>query len=95
MTIKKQFVFMAAALVDNGGIGNDNGLPWSIPGDWQFFENVTTKSYGDQRQTFEDTTEWTNVIITGRQSFESRPMLSKPLFNRFNIVVSRNPNYKM
>ncbi|CAO3622581.1 unnamed protein product [Mucor hiemalis] len=50
MTIaKKPFVFMAAALAENGGIGYKNGLPWSIPGDWEYFENVTTKFMEDRK----------------------------------------------
>lgn len=95
MTIdKKPFVFMAAALAENGGIGYKNGLPWSIPGDWQYFEHTTTKSYGDEKQHIhKDPTEWSNVVILGRLSFEARPMLKEPLANRYNIVVSRNPEY--
>ncbi|KAI8075372.1 dihydrofolate reductase-like domain-containing protein [Gilbertella persicaria] len=91
MTIKKPFVFMAAALAHNGGIGYKNGLPWSIPGDWEYFERVTTKSFDDNKH-YED---YNNVIILGRYTFESRPMCSVPLLSRYNIVVSRNPTYKI
>lgn len=86
---------MAAALAENGGIGYKNGLPWSIPGDWEYFENVTTKSYGDQKYQYTDATEWSNVVVMGRLSYESRPMLREPLANRYNIIVSRNPDYKL
>jgi dihydrofolate reductase len=86
---------MAAALAKNGGIGYKNGLPWSIPGDWEYFQNITTKAYGDQKVIYESATEWNNVVILGRLSYESRPMLSEPLENRFNIVVSRNTEYKL
>lgn len=96
MTItKKPFVFMAAALAENGGIGYKNGLPWSIPGDWSYFENITTKSYGPEQCVHNEATEWSNVVIIGRHSFESRPMLKEPLANRYNIVVSRNPEYDL
>ncbi|KAI8083604.1 dihydrofolate reductase-like domain-containing protein [Thamnidium elegans] len=90
MTIGKPFVFMAAALASNGGIGYKKGLPWSIPGDWQYFEDVTTKSYGDSESRSD---EWSNVVILGRHSYEARPMLGEPLANRYNIVVSRNLEY--
>lgn len=94
MTItKKPFVFMAAALAENGGIGYKNGLPWSIPGDWKYFENTTTKSYGEQKYVHKSPIEWSNVVVLGRHSFESRPMLREPLENRYNIVVSRNSEY--
>ena len=95
---KKPFIFMAAALAENGGIGYENGLPWSIPGDWKFFENITSKSYNDSfggSHIPDDTTVWSNVVIMGRHSYESRPMLSVPLFHRYNVIVSRNANYEM
>lgn len=96
MTItKKPFVFMAAAIAENGGIGFKNGLPWNIPGDWSYFENTTTKSYGDQKHVHKNPTDWCNVVIMGRYSFEARPMLKEPLANRYNIIVSRNPEYDL
>lgn len=89
---------MAAALAENGGIGYDNGLPWSIPGDWKFFEETTSKSYSGQfgePQIPDDTTVWSNVMVMGRLSYESRPMLRVPLFHRYNVIVSRNKDYEM
>lgn len=95
---KKPFIFMAAALAENGGIGHENGLPWSIPGDWKFFENITSKPYNGSfggSHIPDDTTVWSNVVIMGRHSYESRPMLCVPLFHRYNVIVSRNANYEM
>lgn len=86
---------MAAALAENGGIGYNNGLPWSIPGDWEYFEYVTTKSYGGLKVVYSNDLEWNNVVVMGRMSFESKPMLSIPLANRLNIVVSKNKDYKL
>ncbi|KAI8642040.1 dihydrofolate reductase-like domain-containing protein [Parasitella parasitica] len=89
---------MAAALAENGGIGYKNGLPWSIPGDWKFFETITSKPYnkgfGDSHIP-DDTTTWSNVVILGRGSYESRPMLRVPLFHRYNVIVSRSPDYQI
>ncbi|CEP18470.1 hypothetical protein [Parasitella parasitica] len=62
---------MAAALAKNGGIGYKNGLPWSIPGDWKFFEAITSKSYNKgfgESHISDDTTIWSNVVILGRGS---------------------------
>ncbi|KAL7319829.1 dihydrofolate reductase [Mucor circinelloides] len=95
---RKPFIFMAAALAENGGIGYDNGLPWSIPGDWKFFEETTSKAYNGhfgEPQIPDDTTVWNNVMIMGRQSYESRPMLRVPLFYRYNVIVSRNKDYEI
>ena len=90
---------MAAALAKNGGIGYHHALPWHIPGDWSYFERVTTKpyhnaSYNDPDNDHLSETDYYNVVVLGRQTFESKPMSGIPLENRFNIVVSRNPDYK-
>ncbi|KAI8369200.1 dihydrofolate reductase [Choanephora cucurbitarum] len=90
---------MAAALAKNGGIGYRHALPWHIPGDWSYFERVTTKPY--RNAPYKDShidhlsgADYYNVVILGRQTFESKPMSGIPLENRFNIVVSKNPDYK-
>ncbi|KXN72001.1 hypothetical protein CONCODRAFT_30883, partial [Conidiobolus coronatus NRRL 28638] len=35
-----------------------------------------------------------NVVIMGRKSWESIPIEFRPLNNRMNIVISRDPEYK-
>lgn len=40
---------------NNGIIGNNNNLPWSIPSDMQFFKNTTIN----------------NVVVMGRKTFDS------------------------
>ncbi|CEG71548.1 hypothetical protein RMATCC62417_07264 [Rhizopus microsporus] len=94
MTIdKKTFAIMAAVLVKTRGIGVNNALPWNIPGDWQYFEHVTTKSYGDQPLDKTDPKAWSNIVIMGRKSYEASPMNGIPLANRLNIIISKNKNY--
>tara|TARA_A100001015_G_scaffold299316_1_gene383214 strand:- start:120 stop:611 length:492 start_codon:yes stop_codon:yes gene_type:complete len=59
----------------NYGIGIDNSLPnWKIDGDLKRFRELTT---GDGN----------NIVIMGRNTFESLP--NGPLKNRLNIVISR------
>ena len=55
------------------GIGKNNTIPWNIPEDLFFFQNVTTGKKN------------TNAIIMGRKTFES---IGKPLKNRYNCVIS-------
>ncbi|KAI9249872.1 dihydrofolate reductase-like domain-containing protein [Sporodiniella umbellata] len=86
------FIAMAAAFADSGGIGIKNRLPWSIPGDWEYFEKVTTKSYGDQN--LDDLKDWNNIVIMGRKSYEASPMCKIPLANRHNIILSREKSYE-
>lgn len=59
-------------------IGKDNDLLWHLPRDMQFFKETTTG----------------NTVVMGRKSWESIPSKFRPLPNRKNIVITRNPDYK-
>lgn len=102
MTIKQhEVIAIAAALGDTYGIGYQQDLPWSIPGDWEWFQRITTKAYIDQlqladtleRYTLEKDSDWHNIVIMGRLSWESIPMQQRPHHNRYNIVVSSQESY--
>jgi dihydrofolate reductase len=74
-------VIVACSL--NGGIGNDNIIPWYIPDDLKHFKTITTSCPNGS----------CNVVIMGRNTWNSLP--KKPLPNRINIVISstlRNTN---
>lgn len=61
------------------GIGKKNALPWYIPDDLKRFRKLTTG----------------HAVIMGRKTFESILQRNgKPLPNRTNIVVTRDPNFK-
>ena len=66
-----------AAVATNGVIGKDNDLVWRLRDDMRFFMD-TTKGHH---------------VIMGRRNFESIPERYRPLADRPNIVVSRNPDY--
>ena len=66
------------AYCNNRGIGLNNQLPWHFPQDLKKFSKIT-KGNGN------------NAIIMGRKTFES---IGKVLPGRFNIVLSKNYNYK-
>jgi dihydrofolate reductase len=70
-------VIMIAAIGENRELGKDNQLLWHLHEDMQFFKRVTTGYY----------------VIMGRKSFESIPPKYKPLPNRTNVIISRNPDY--
>ena len=65
------------AVSENGVIGKDNRLIWSLPADMKFFKEKTTG----------------HVIITGRKNYESIPEKFRPLPNRINVVITRQKNY--
>jgi dihydrofolate reductase len=71
-------VSLIAALTKNRVIGKDNDLPWHLPDDMKFFMSTTQG----------------HAVIMGRKNYESLPPKFRPLKNRHNIVISRQPGYK-
>ncbi len=67
-----------AAVADNGTIGIDGDLPWHLPDDLKYFMRTTLGHH----------------VITGRKNYESIPPNFRPLKDRVNIVVTRNPEYE-
>ena len=69
---------LIAAVAKNGVIGRDNALPWQLPEDLRRFKVLTTGQ----------------AVIMGRKTWESLPAKFRPLPDRLNIVVTRNPDYR-
>jgi len=66
-----------AAVSENGIIGHQGDLPWSLPDDMAWFQRHTMGHH----------------VITGRKNYESIPMRFRPLKGRVNLVVTRNAAY--
>ena len=62
----------------NRVIGKNNDLPWYLPDDMKFFMQ-TTKGHH---------------TIMGRKNYDSIPEKFRPLPNRTNIVITRQPSFK-
>jgi len=71
-------VSIIVAATTNLVIGKDNDIPWHIPTDLKNFKKVTEGS----------------PVIMGRKCWESIPEKYRPLPNRTNVVLSRNPDYE-
>lgn len=72
-------ISIIVAMDDKRGIGKNNRLPWNIPEDLKRFKKVTGG----------------HTIIMGRKTFESiLSYIGKPLPNRINMVITRNPDFK-
>lgn len=84
-----KFALIVAATEDLG-IGFQGTLPWRIPKDMAFFKHVTTHVPRDFNGP-----SGRNAVIMGRVTWESIPPRFRPLPDRFNIIVSRNPSYDM
>lgn len=69
---------LAVVAMDEGRvIGRENSLPWRIPEDMKRVSSLTTG----------------HTVLMGRKTYESLPPKFRPLPNRRNIVVTRNPDF--
>lgn len=71
-------VTLIAAVARNGIIGADNAMPWRLPEDLAFLRRTTLD----------------HVVIMGRKTWQSLPPRFRPLPQRRNIVVSRDPGWR-
>ena len=63
------------------GIGNKNTIPWKLKDDLKHFKNITTN--GAEK----------NIVIMGRNTWESIPETFRPLINRYNFVLSSKKKF--
>lgn len=70
---------LIAAVSNNGVIGSEGKIPWYIPEDLAHFKQLTSG----------------HTVIMGRKTFESIiKRLKKPLPERTNVVITRQPSYQ-
>lgn len=68
---------LIVAATENNVIGRENDLPWSLPHDMAFFKTKTMNS----------------VVIMGKNNYLSIPEKFRPLKNRVNIILTKNPSF--
>jgi dihydrofolate reductase len=61
----------------NGVIGQDGAIPWRLPEDMANFRTLTTG----------------HTVVMGRLTWESLPERFRPLPDRRNLVLSRDPSW--
>jgi len=71
-------VSLVVAYARNRVIGRDGGLPWHLPSDMRHFRELTTGG----------------AVVMGRKTYASIPEKFRPLPQRRNIVLSRDPAYR-
>jgi len=82
-----KFSIIVAVTWPNLGIGFEGGLPWkSLQPDMSYFQNVTTTTKSDGMR---------NAVIMGRKTWESFPTKFRPLVNRINVILTRNPEFRV
>ena len=82
MQLRDFAVVVAATL--NDGIGLRNSIPWRISSDMRYFSALTSK--------VQNGAGWRNAVILGRVTYDSLPAKFRPLPNRLNVVLTRNPS---
>lgn len=79
-------VQIVAAMDEKRGIGKGGDLPWKLSGDLKHFREVTCTTRSPKKK---------NVVMMGRVTWESIPKHFRPLHDRINVVMTRNPNYSL
>ena len=79
-----RLTLIVAATLSNG-IGQNGRLPWRLPKEMAYFARTTTNAPEGTM----------NVVIMGRNTWESIPERFRPLKNRANVVITRNETYEL
>ena len=75
---------LIVAIDNKNGIGKYNTIPWYIKEELKYFKKITSHTTDFMKK---------NVVIMGRNTWESIPDNNKPLSNRINIVLTSNEHY--
>ena len=73
----KPELILIAAIARDRVIGKDNALLWHLPEDMKHFRDLTRG----------------NSVIMGRKTWQSLPERFRPLPDRHNIVLTRDPGF--
>ncbi|PNY08253.1 bifunctional dihydrofolate reductase-thymidylate synthase-like protein [Trifolium pratense] len=66
------------------GISMDGKLPWTLPTDQKFFNDITTITSDPGKK---------NAVVMGRKSWEAIPPENRPLSGRLNIILTRSGTF--
>ncbi|KAK3195451.1 hypothetical protein Dsin_026761 [Dipteronia sinensis] len=80
---KRTYQVVVAATRDLG-ISKDGDLPWKLPTDLKFYDNITSTTSDPGKK---------NAVIMGRKSWESIPLEHRPQPGRLNVVLTRSGSF--
>ncbi|MGF6884162.1 dihydrofolate reductase [Nocardia sp. GAS34] len=75
--VGQRVVGLIWAQTPDGVIGRDNAIPWRVPEDMAYFQRVTRG----------------HPVLMGRRTWDSLPVRFRPLPDRRNIVITRQPDW--
>jgi len=80
-------LYLIAAACENMGIGYKNDLPWKLKNEMAYFNRMT--------HAVSDTGSGNiNVVLMGRNTWDSIPDKFRPLKNRLNVVLTTRDDIK-
>ncbi|KAK4836171.1 hypothetical protein QYF36_019452 [Acer negundo] len=80
---KRTYQVVVAATRDLG-ISKDGDLPWTLPTDLKFYDDITSTTSDPGKK---------NAVIMGRKSWESIPLEHRPQPGRLNVVLTRSGSF--
>lgn len=83
---KVPVVAVVACMIPEMGIGYQGKLPWRLATEMKYFREVTSTTKDPAK---------INAVVMGRKTWESIPSRFRPLPNRVNMVVSRQPRSQL
>lgn len=92
---KNHKVFLIVAVDQKWGIGKDGQMPWHFRSEMKYFAETTTNILSSLKPLENKASNKQNAVIMGRTTWESLPEQYRPLPGRANIVMTRNPQYKL
>lgn len=81
---------VVAVAEENWGIGLRQQIPWRLPTDMKHFKEITTRDAAYEGES----TAAQHAVIMGRKTWESLPPKFRPLPHRFNVILTRNSDYR-
>jgi dihydrofolate reductase len=78
---------IVVAVDEAGGIGQNGRLPWRLSGDMARFKALTTDRGAERGAE--------NAVVMGRRTWDSLQPRFRPLPDRLNVVLTRNPTLEL
>lgn len=82
---------VVAAAEENWGIGLRQQIPWRLSADMKHFKEITIRGAAREDESAAATQ---HAVIMGRKTWESLPPKFRPLPHRFNVILTRNSDYR-